>query len=203
MRRPLANIVLCFLALTVAVPESYARRLGAGRTIGRQAPAYRQRSAPSYQAPPRQVAPPPAYVPPPRPIPDVARRPLPVNPNYARQGGSSPWGGMLGGALVGLGLGSLLGSHERNANNQLDANGNRVNDGVNNGSNGDGSIDPNAPNQMSGADPNGTTAGGAGQAAQPAEQRSGFGSILLWGLLALVAFMLFRRSRARAAARRF
>jgi hypothetical protein len=200
MRRPLANIVICILALSVAIPESYARRLGGGRSVGRQTPAYRQRSAPTYQAPPRQAAPvpPPAYAPV-RPVPDLARRSLPVQPNYARQGGSTPWGGMLGGALVGLGLGSLLSSHDRNVNNP--GNGNAGTGGTS-GTNADGSLDPNAPNQMSGTNENGATASGNGQATQPAEQpRSGFGSILLWGLLALVAFMLFRRARTRAARR--
>ena len=199
MRRSIANAFVCLLALTVAVPESYARRLGAGRSVGRQAPAYRQRSDPAYQ--PRQAAPtpPPAYVP--RPAPGLARQsapiPVPLRPNVARQGGSAPWGGMLGGALVGLGLGSLLSSHDRNTNTPSN---NEVN---NTTARTDGTVDPNAPNQISGADGSGTTAGGAGQAVQPAPAASqiGTGSIWLWGVIALAAFLLFRRMRARSAQR--
>lgn len=203
MHRPFANLVVGLLALSLAVPESYARRLGGGRSVGRQAPVYRQRSAPAYQ--PRQPAPSaPAYVP--RQSPDLVQRPAPtpapVGPNYARQGGSAPWGGMLGGALVGLGLGSLLSSHERNANQ------NAANAGNGNG-NGNGNTDQTPAGQASGTGVNGTQAAGSGDTGQPGQAapaaneagRTGFGSILFWGLLALVAFLLFRRSRAKAARR--
>ncbi len=213
MRRPFANLVVCLLTLCIAIPESAARRLGGGGSVGRQAPMYRQRSTPAYQ--PRQPVPAaPAYVPrqAPEPVRQSAPVPAPAPPNLARQGSGVPWGGMLGGALVGLGLGSLMSSHDRSTNAAGNGNGNGNADGNRNGngnvtgngnSNGNlnGTADPATPRQQSGGGASGTDAVGAGQAGQPVPAttetgRSGFGSILLWGLLALVAFMLFRRSRA-------
>ena len=197
MRLPVAKIVLCVLAVIVAVPESTARRLGSGRSIGRQGPVYRQPAAPAYQQRQATPASPPAPVAPPRQMPEIARQagpmPAPARANTVRPAGGMPWGGMIGGALAGLGLGSMLSSHGGNTNN-LPSN------------RGDGSIDPQAPGQTgasNGANGSGTTASGSGQAVAPEAQqsRAGFGSLLMWGLLALAGFVLFRRLRASSARR--
>lgn len=181
MHTPLARISLLVLALTLAVPESYAKRTGGGRSVGRQSSAVvRPRPAPPPAVSRAQPAPPPqpaqAQRPQPATPPPAARQELPSNaPERAipRQA-SSPWGGLLGGALLGLGLGSLLGDRDRD------------NDTV---------------NRSEGGSDTGTAASGAGgseetQAAGQGEQR-GFGSAWWLGILALVVFFLVRRARRR------
>jgi predicted lipid-binding transport protein (Tim44 family) len=87
--------MLVFSALALAISDAdAARRLGGGRSIGRQSENV-TRSAP-YQpaAPSQQVAPRPA-------APPATPAPIPPRP-------ASPWRNMLGGALLGLGLGALL-----------------------------------------------------------------------------------------------
>jgi hypothetical protein len=109
MQKLTAKLMLALVACTLVIPESDAKRLGGGRSVGRQAQAPRQRAAP----PPRAVRP--------RPAPPVAQ-PRPVRPPYAGQAPAqvqrrpgSPLGGMFGGALLGLGLGSVLGSSQAQA----------------------------------------------------------------------------------------
>jgi hypothetical protein len=186
MKHSIARILLLLTALSLAVPESYAKRMGGGRSVGRQAPITRQRAAPPL--PPRQQSLPAQSnsVPPPRSQPDLARQSLPpARPER------SQWGSMLGGALVGLGLGSLLSSGNSNANpaNQNPAN-------------------PDAASQSSGASGDGSTvSSGAGETAvapaaeQPQESR--LGSVILLGGVALAVILLIRRLRARANQRRF
>ncbi|GAC1432331.1 MAG: hypothetical protein NVSMB6_30410 [Burkholderiaceae bacterium] len=100
---------------------------------------------------------------------------------------------MLGGALVGLGLGSLLSSGDRNNVNQ--------NSGNQNGAN------ANSGTTVSGAGADGTTAAGTGagpDAMQPADQQRGiFSHPFLLVTLALLAFIFIRRARRRALRRRF
>ena len=182
MHRALAKNVIFLIALSLVVPESYARRLGSGRSTGRQAPISRQSTTGSQPLPARQYAPPPPAAPPLRPQPAPAR---PMQPAPAQAG---PWGGMLGGALLGLGLGSLLSSGDRNNN--------LPNQNTNNGGNRD------ASGTTNGMDASGNPkAAGTTTAQQPAS--SGFGSLLLWGILGLAAFFLVRRLRTRATQRRF
>lgn len=179
MHTSLAKIFLLVLALTLAVPESIAKRTGGGRSVGRQSStAVRPRPAPPPTASRAQPAPPPqpaqAQRPQPAPPPPAARQePPPNSPERAiPRHASSPWGGFLGGALLGLGLGSLLGD--------------RDNDTV---------------NRSEGGSDTGTAASGAGgneevQATGQGEQR-GFGSAWWLGILALVVFFLVRRARRR------
>ena len=121
MRTAVTKAVLASLMVVMVVPESYAKRLGGGRSLGRQTQMSRQRAAPP--------APRPRYTPPdvartapvaPRALPTPVPVPVRPQPNLAgprvypgttipRQA-SSPWRGMLGGVLVGLGLGSLMSS---------------------------------------------------------------------------------------------
>ena len=166
--RPI-NILLLLLAFTVAIPESYAKRAGSGRSAGRQSsPVVRPRPAP-----PPQAAPAPAQRPPPATPPSAARQNQPPNaperalPEQAR----SPWGGFFGGALLGLGLGSLLGDRDR---------------------------DQDAVNQSVGDSGTGATASGTGEDEAAGQNREGRGGAL-WGIgiLALVAVYLLRRVRGR------
>lgn len=191
MHIPTAKILLCILALTVAVPESYARRLGSGRSVGRQTQFNRQRVDPIPQRRPSPPVSNPQFSPAPRTLPDYSRQPSsPSMPQPVPRQASRPWGGMFGGALLGLGLGSLLSSNDRNnAANQSNANRNPS--------------DPNPMDPSSGASTAGTSAAGNGDtgqtAALPAEQshRGPFGSFLWFGLLALGAYFLLRKLRRR------
>lgn len=95
MKRLLISLMLVFSALALAVSDAdAARRLGGGRSIGRQSENV-TRSAPYQPASPsQQVAPRPS-------APPATPAPIPPRP-------ASPWRNMLGGALLGLGLGALL-----------------------------------------------------------------------------------------------
>lgn len=198
MQTATPKALLFIIALALVVPESYAKRMGSGRSVGRQTQMSRQR-APLPPPPRQQAIPAPTATPRPAPPiaapsavppsqPSMARQPLPPTAPIqtpARQA-SSPWSGMLGGALLGLGLGSLMSHGDRNANT---ANQNGMNQ--------------NGENQTSGASDNGATASGAegtqvNSVQQPDQApQNRIGTFLLWGLLAIAALFLFRRSRAR------
>lgn len=109
MQKLTAKLLLTLVACTLVVPESYAKRLGGGRSFGRQAQVARQRTAPPPVVRPRPALPPVAQ-------PRVVRPPYvgPAPAQVQRRSGS-PLGGMFGGALLGLGLGSVLGSSHAQA----------------------------------------------------------------------------------------
>jgi len=91
--------ILLALALSVTalamLAEAQAKPMGGGRSFGRQSSnVTRQSAAPA----PTQAAPRPAAAPAPTPAPAPAIPPKPA----------SPWKGILGGALLGLGAGALL-----------------------------------------------------------------------------------------------
>lgn len=186
----IAKILLFLVVVTLAVPESYAKRLGSGRSAGRQSSqVMRQRAAPPQRQP--AVPPPQArqQAAPAQPNPGMAQQTLPpVNPAQPiRKQASSPWGGMLGGALLGLGLGSLISSGNRN----------------------DNASEQNAASQSAGTNADGSTAAGAGTPpastvapAEPAQQNR-LGSVFLLGIIALLVFFLVRRARTRAQQRRY
>ena len=112
MKRFFLTILMALFAFTSLTATVEAKRLGSGGSYGRQASPMRQAPAPAPAAPMRQQAQPaPAY---PAPAPAPA-------PQQARSG----MGGMLGGALLGMGVGSMLG---HGANNQ--ANGTAANPGA-------------------------------------------------------------------------
>lgn len=194
MPKTIAKFVLPLLMLSVAIPESEAKRMGGGRSTGRQVqgvrkatppqaarPAQPQRSqqAQAPAAAPRQSDP-DSRVARPQPNPQAPAAPAPSQ-TLPRQA-ASPWGGMLGGALLGLGLGSLM-SRDGNAQNQ--------------------------PNQQPGSSggTSGESAGGAsgdydnGSAEQAdaanTQTAGGLRSFLLIGLLALVLYFTVRRMRRR------
>jgi predicted lipid-binding transport protein (Tim44 family) len=98
MKKFLASMLIAVTALS-SVAEAFARPVGGGRSIGRQSQAVRQMRAPApaptpnYQQPyQRQAVPPAAAAPRPQPAPQR----------------SGMWKGILGGALLGLGLGALF-----------------------------------------------------------------------------------------------
>lgn len=181
MHTHLARILLLLVALTVAVPESFAKRTGGGRSVGRQSSAVaRTRPAPppspsrAQQAPPQQPGAAAAPRPQPGVPPNAARQELPPNAperTLPRQA-SSPWGGFLGGALIGLGLGSLLG--DRNDD---------------------------AVNRSEGDSGTGTSAAGSGENETAQAPQRSVGSVLGWGALAALVIYLVRRVLRRT--RRF
>src|SRR4051812_21705558 len=85
MKKFLLSVVLMLGAMTIAVGDADARRLGSGSSIGRQ--SQNVSKAPAQAAKPATPAAPPAATP---PKPGI------------------PWGGIMGGALLGLGLGALF-----------------------------------------------------------------------------------------------
>ncbi|MBJ7310338.1 Tim44 domain-containing protein [Rugamonas sp. CCM 8940] len=91
MKKILIGAMLAVSAFSM-MAESIARPMGGGRSIGRQSSNV-SRTAPT----PAQQAPRPAAAPAPAP----AAPAIPPKP-------ASPWKGILGGALLGLGVGALL-----------------------------------------------------------------------------------------------
>lgn len=96
MKKIFIALMVAASALSMVVSDAEAKRLGGGGTIGRQSQGV-SRQAPAQSAPnqatnanqAKPAAPAPApQAPPPKP--------------------ASPWKGILGGALLGLGLGALL-----------------------------------------------------------------------------------------------
>ena len=92
MKKYLVMMMLVASALSMVAVEADAKRLGGGGSFGRQSQGVSRSVPASPGAPMQQAAPRPAT--PPAAAPAV--RP------------ASPWRGMLGGALLGLGLGALL-----------------------------------------------------------------------------------------------
>ena len=90
MKRLFISLLVALSAMSVVVSEVEAKRLGGGGSIGRQSQSV-SKSTPAQstnQAAAAKPATPPAAAVPPKP--------------------ASPWKGILGGALLGLGLGALM-----------------------------------------------------------------------------------------------
>ncbi|MDB5763777.1 MAG: Tim44 protein [Herminiimonas sp.] len=92
MKKFFIVLMLMISALSITMSEADARRLGGGGSFGRQSQGV-TRQAPSQSAQPNNATRPAA--------PAAAPQGVPPKP-------ASPWRGMLGGALLGLGLGALL-----------------------------------------------------------------------------------------------
>jgi len=87
MKRFLTFLMVAVLGSAMLVSSAQAKRLGGGGSIGKSSPTYsRQATPPTNQA---------------------AAAPRPAQP-AAPAPAASPWRGILGGALLGLGLGALL-----------------------------------------------------------------------------------------------
>lgn len=98
MKKFLATMLIAVTAFA-SVAEAYARPIGGGRSFGRQSQSVRQMRAPA-------PAPTPQY----RPSnqPGYQPRPAPMAPSPMAPRRPSMWKGVLGGALLGLGLGALF-----------------------------------------------------------------------------------------------
>jgi predicted lipid-binding transport protein (Tim44 family) len=98
MKRILMTLMVVASAVSIMVSNAEAKRLGGGGTIGKQSSnVTRQAPAQSSQAT-NTATPAPAQ----NAAPAAAQAPAPVSKP------ASPWKGMLGGALLGLGLGALF-----------------------------------------------------------------------------------------------
>lgn len=85
MKKFLMSLMIALFGVTIAMSGAEAKRLGGGGSFGKSSPSYsRQYSAPQG---PNQMAP---------------------APRPAQPAAPSPWKGIVGGALLGLGLGALL-----------------------------------------------------------------------------------------------
>ena len=88
MKKLWMALMIAILGVSLGIGNAEAKRLGSGGSMGKSSPSY-SRQAPMQQSG-QQAAPAP------RPAQPAAPAP------------SSPWKGILGGALLGLGLGALL-----------------------------------------------------------------------------------------------
>ena len=95
MKKYLLTLALAFGAGTLVIADAEARRLGGGASFGRQSQNV------TRQAPPARQATPPSQQ-------QAAPAAAPAAAGAAGAKAASPWRGMLGGALLGLGLGALL-----------------------------------------------------------------------------------------------
>ena len=127
MKRFFLTVFMALIGCSLLATTVEAKRMGGGGSYGRQ--AGRMSAPPS--APMRQAQPAPAPALPATPAPQQAR---------------SGMGGMVGGALLGLGVGSMM-NHGANANNVNNAN-NASN--ANNPGNPDATAVDNAPARSSG-----------------------------------------------------
>ncbi|MDB5842659.1 MAG: hypothetical protein JWQ23_4611 [Herminiimonas sp.] len=93
MKKFLLALMVVASTMSVAVTDVQAKRLGGGSSFGKQSQGVTRQAPPAQQAAPSQAA---------RPAAPAAAPAAPaVKP-------PSPWRGILGGALLGLGLGALL-----------------------------------------------------------------------------------------------
>ena len=98
MKKFLFALMIAVTALSVALPEAQARRLGGGGSFGKQSQNV-SRQAPMQSSQANTAA--------------TSAKPAPAaatGANAAAAKPPSPWKGMLGGALLGLGLGALFSS---------------------------------------------------------------------------------------------
>ncbi len=89
MKKFLTALVVAMMGFTVAMSTAEAKRMGGGGSFGKSSPAFSRQATPQS---PNQAAP--------------AQRP--AQPGAPAPKPASPWKGILGGALLGLGLGALL-----------------------------------------------------------------------------------------------
>lgn len=94
MKKFLVTLMVAVSALSVVITEAQAKRMGGGGSVGKQSQSVSRQSATPAQNQATQSAAAPA-------APAAAGAAAAAKP-------ASPWKGMLGGALLGLGLGALL-----------------------------------------------------------------------------------------------
>ena len=94
MKKFLISMMVALSALAIVVGDAQAKRMGGGGSIGRQSQNVTRQSAAPAATPGTQQAAKPA-------APAASPQTVPPKP-------ASPWKGILGGALLGLGLGALF-----------------------------------------------------------------------------------------------
>jgi predicted lipid-binding transport protein (Tim44 family) len=94
MKKFLVTLIVAVSALSVVVTDAQAKRMGSGSSFGKQSQSVSRQAPMQNQAAPASHAAAPAASQ--QAAPAAAPKP------------SSPWKGILGGALLGLGLGALL-----------------------------------------------------------------------------------------------
>jgi predicted lipid-binding transport protein (Tim44 family) len=97
MKNFLASMMIAVTAFSM-VADAFARPVGGGRSFGRQSSSVSRMRAPAPAPAPYA----PSYQ------PGYQQRPAPMAPQQVPMRRPSPWRGILGGALVGLGLGALF-----------------------------------------------------------------------------------------------
>src|SRR5512140_1581264 len=107
MKKLLAGLMIGALAASLAFDAEAQRRLGGGRTLGKQSPTVQQRQAtPPAQSPQQQAAPQPGTTqatPAQQPAASAAR----PGASPAATPPRSPWRGALMGLAAGLGIAAL------------------------------------------------------------------------------------------------
>ncbi|MDQ9169302.1 TIM44-like domain-containing protein [Oxalobacteraceae bacterium R-40] len=88
MKRILMTVLLAFMAVSVGISTAEAKRMGGGGSFGKQSQSFSRQATPAQSS---QAT-------------NAARQ----NPAQGVPPKASPWKGILGGALLGLGLGALL-----------------------------------------------------------------------------------------------
>ena len=94
MKKLLITLIVTACTLMMGVADAQAARLGGGRTIGKTSPTVTRQAPIQKQATPAK--------------PTNAQQPGATPPAATPPKPASPWKGILGGALLGLGLGALL-----------------------------------------------------------------------------------------------
>ncbi len=89
MKKFLTALVVAVMGFTVAMSGAEAKRMGGGGSFGKSSPSFSRQASPQG---PNQIAP----------------APRPAQPGAPAPKPASPWKGILGGALLGLGLGALM-----------------------------------------------------------------------------------------------
>jgi predicted lipid-binding transport protein (Tim44 family) len=97
MKKVVMGVMVAIMAVSIGLSSAEAKRMGSGGSVGKQSQSVNQ-SAPSQSAQ----------------SPAAMQSAAPARPGAAPAAAApkpaSPWKGMLGGALLGLGLGALLSS---------------------------------------------------------------------------------------------
>jgi predicted lipid-binding transport protein (Tim44 family) len=95
MKKFLVTVMMAVSALSMVVTEAQAKRMGGGGSFGKQSQSASRQALPSQGS--NAAAP-------------MAQKPAAAAPAAAAAKPGIPWKGILGGALLGLGLGALLSS---------------------------------------------------------------------------------------------
>jgi len=94
MKKLLMAAVVSLGALMMVAPDADAKRMGGGGSFGKQSQSFKREAPPQYSQPSNAAKP--------------AAAPNAAGAGAAAAAKPSMWKGMLGGALLGLGLGALL-----------------------------------------------------------------------------------------------